>query len=702
VKRPTVLHCVRDWVRPSEGFVADTVRTTTATRAVVVCGTSWPTVPHSDVPVVSLEPVVSRLPIERHVRARRTGIASVALTRRARLLHAHFGYWAPHAAAVARRLRLPLVVSVHGHDVLVEGRDDPDVLGALRSADLVVVPSGFLADRLAGSVPAERVAVLPSGVDLADLPFRVRGRAADRPPVVTFAGRFVPKKGVQDAVAAFARLRDAGHVLDLRFVGYGPGREELLSALSSLKVTADVRDGAPPGAVIAALAETDLLVTPSRTGPDGDADTLGLVNVQAQAMGVPLVSTLHGGIPEAVSPNAGLLVPEGDVDALTGALDRLLAQPERWAEMGRAGRQHVALRFELGACVADLEEQYLSLIRSGVPAARRRPPVTTPSVTAVVVTRDRRELLQRCLSGLAAQTYQGDLDLVVVDNGCTDGTSEYLSDVDQLAGRPVRVLRNTSAESTSRARNQGVAAGGGELLVFTDDDCRPESTWVEALVAGFRDGVGLVQGRTRPEGGGPIPPLARSQWTLAEYGLYETANVAYRREALQSAGGFDTAFADQLTSFYGQRFGYPFGEDTVLAWRVKRSGVASRFAADAVVRHHVFRADLGLLFRRAYVSCGFPVVVGEVPELRRSFLVGGVFLGRRRALFLAAVLGGALARPTRGRSVVWAVPYAWELLQPLRRGRRQRLAAAPALLAVDVVTEAALLYGSIRSGQIVL
>ena len=76
-------------------------------------------------------------------------------------------------------------------------------------------------------------------------------------------------------------------------------------------------------------------------------------------MGLPVVSTHHGDIPFIVRDGeSGLLVPEGDAGALAGALDTLLTHPERWAEMGRAGRALVESRHEMSRVGAQLERIY--------------------------------------------------------------------------------------------------------------------------------------------------------------------------------------------------------------------------------------------------------------------------------------------------------------------------------------------------------
>lgn len=358
-----MLHTVADWGIPSERFVVDLVRGATATRPVVVCGRRHPVPDPPAAPVHAVLRLLPRRPEDSLRRQIRMVMAAYAVLNRARLLHAHFGYYAAHTAAVARRIRRPWLASLHGYDVLVMAADDPE-LHRVIDADAVVVPSTFLAavavDR---GFPADRIHVIPSGIRVADYPFRERrGAEAGGEVTATFAGRFVAKKGVLDAARAMAAAKQRHPALHCRFVGYGPQENELRTELDRLRLDATIVDGRSPGAVVAALTTTDIVVTPSRTAADGDAESLGLVNVEAQACGVPVLSTRHGGIPEAVSPEAGELVEEGDVTALTAALIDLVEHPEKWAAMGRAGRAHVERHFDLADRVRAVEELYATLL----------------------------------------------------------------------------------------------------------------------------------------------------------------------------------------------------------------------------------------------------------------------------------------------------------------------------------------------------
>lgn len=716
MRRPTVLHVVEHWGRPSETFVVDTVRSCTATRAVVAAQqhvTDLPRPGHdlswcSDA-VAPDQPseasLLARLP--RGIRQVHVVLAAIALRERAAVLHSHFGLPAVPTWRAARRLGRPFGVSLHGYDVLVAAAQDRALQEALAAAALVVVPSQFLARAavVRGARP-EVVRVVPSGLDLASLPFRER--VATAVPVVTFAGRYAEKKGVLDVARALAAVA-ADRPLRARFVGHGPLEGDLVGLLTALGLDAELVDGRPPGAVRAALAASDVVVTGSRTTPEGDAETLGLVNLEALACGAQLVATRHGGTAEVVPDDLAELVPEtGDIAAsLAAGLRRVLDRPDEWAARSRAGRAHVAAHFELGARTADLERLWRALA-AGSTELWVPPVAAAPRTSVVLVTHDRRPLLEQTLDALAAQTVPPD-EVVVVDNGCTDGSTELLAArVAAQSPAGLLVLRREANLPVAEGRNLAVAASTGDVLAFTDDDCRPQPTWLEALLSGMREGIELVQGRTTADPAQPLERLSRSQWTPAEFGLYETCNIAYRRTAFERVGGFDLAFADQVADTLGERWArYPFGEDTDLGWRAKRAGARSAFAVHAVVEHEVWPPDPDLLVRRAALAAAFPVLVRRVPELRAAFLTGGVVLGPHRVRMWLAV-GGALAALARQdvRPLALALPYADRLLdlRGLRRpgGRRQRLHEAGVLLRHDAVQSSALVRGSVRAREVVL
>lgn len=322
-----------------------------------------------------------------------------------------------------------------------------------------------------------------------------------------------------------------------------------------------------------------------------------------------------------------------------------------------------------------------------------------PKVSVVVPVRDRRVLLGRLLDCLAVQTVV-DHEVIVVDDGSVDGSGdEARSRAD--TGEPITVIKGDGSGAVA-ARCAGVAAARADVFAFTDSDCEPAPDWLEQGLARIAEGADVVQGRTEPTT--VVRPLERSIWVTFDDGLYATCNVFYRREAFEHAGGFDITAGGRIGFRPGASLrALGFGEDTLLGWRVRRSG-RSVFAPEAIVRHHVFPPDPRNHVRRAFNAGGFAMLVREVPELRDQFLNRRLLLGppTRVPLYLAMALA-LLRRPgaTIASLGAWVAGHAW-LLHAVPGTTRRKVASLPVVLAADAVTAASLLVGSVRSRAVVL
>ncbi|MBV9291703.1 MAG: glycosyltransferase [Frankiales bacterium] len=305
------------------------------------------------------------------------------------------------------------------------------------------------------------------------------------------------------------------------------------------------------------------------------------------------------------------------------------------------------------------------------------------TVSVCVVVKDRRELMLRCLDSIVTQ-FHAAAEIVVVDNGSTDGTFEAMAEAAGTVPN-LRVVQDTG--TLGRARNTAVRTATCDIVAFTDSDCTAEPDWLSAGLAPFADEeVGVVQGRTVPE----HPPVARWSATqdIAEpSGLFEACNVFYRRRALISAGGFD------------EEVGF-FGEDTAAGWSVLRAGWRDGWAPDAVVSHVVTTPGLGWHLRRARGYANWPSLLRRFPE-RRDLLWHGLFLRRRSAetdLALAGAVTAILLR--RPEPLAALLPFAWR--HRPRGVNRRALADSAGAAAFDLAVSAALLHGSLRERTPVL
>lgn len=318
------------------------------------------------------------------------------------------------------------------------------------------------------------------------------------------------------------------------------------------------------------------------------------------------------------------------------------------------------------------------------------------AVSVIVAARDAAATLERTLSALLDQDFEPGFEVIVCDDGSSDGTAEILR-------RFPRVRALTSpATGPAAARNAAIAQARGAVLAFTDADCFPTRAWLRAGLAAMTQ-ADLIQGPVLPDPAAPRGPFDRTLDYPAASPWFPTANLFARRALVEQAGGFETLALDDDG---GRR--QPLGEDTLLAWRVRRAGARPAFAPDAVVHHAVFARDA-----RRYVTFHrhlrrLPAVVRAVPELRDDLLVGRCFLSRRSLLFDVAVASltvGLLARHPAARAVgvACAVPYARAVLDEARRWPRTPKARfAAARVAADLVSCGALLTGSARARALVI
>jgi colanic acid/amylovoran biosynthesis glycosyltransferase len=317
--------------------------------------------------------------------------------RRAEIIHAYFGPVAWRMLELKRRLGLPLVVTFLGDDIapvlspwwswwIDDGSGRTDWPARLRElfdeADVLLVEGPFLRDRvLELGAPPEKVHVQRFGVPLDRLPFRARGARPGGRTVIGFAGRFCEQKGLLDALEAVRLLRAEGRDVELRLIGDdtmtdGSYAAEVHAAIRAHRLQDCVRTLGflDWDDCIAELDRCDLFLHPSVVDGEGRSEGGAPTTiVEAQALGLPVVSTLHCDIPNVTVPGvSALLVPERDVPALTAALRELVDDPGRWEPMGRAGRRHVEELHDIETEAARLEERYLSLLAQSRPAAASR------------------------------------------------------------------------------------------------------------------------------------------------------------------------------------------------------------------------------------------------------------------------------------------------------------------------------------------
>ncbi len=274
---------------------------------------------------------------------------------------AHFGTMGLRGAALreADRIGGPLVTCFHGFDMTRIPREQgPGVYRPLFAQGELFLPvSEFWRDRLLGwGADPARTRVLPMGIRLERFPYEPPSPDGVRPLEVLSIARLVEKKGIEFGLQAIARLPE----LQLRYtiVGEGPLRASLERMVVELGLAGRVRftGWADQTAVRKLLRGADILLAPSITAADGDQEGIPVVLMEAMAMGVPVVSTTHSGIPELVTDGeSGFLVPERDSARLAERILWLASRPECRLGISQAARHRVELQHDAAQLAGRLE-----------------------------------------------------------------------------------------------------------------------------------------------------------------------------------------------------------------------------------------------------------------------------------------------------------------------------------------------------------
>lgn len=275
-----------------------------------------------------------------------------------------------------------IVCAAHGRELLLNPLDSlPGLTDAyarlrrwtLQQVDRFVPVSRYTAGLLYGlGVERERLHVVPNGTD----PERFQPRDAsalrarlglDGHATLLTVGRLVQRKGIDTVLHALSSVADAVPSVRYLVVGTGPDRDRLERLARRLGVAERVCfAGRVPHADLARYySAADLFVMPSREEPP-DVEGFGLVFLEANACGVPVVGARSGGVPDAVQhEHTGLLVPPADPKALATAICRVLTRPEWAAALGANGRRRAA-----GVASWDrIAERILSLLVDTTPRA---------------------------------------------------------------------------------------------------------------------------------------------------------------------------------------------------------------------------------------------------------------------------------------------------------------------------------------------
>jgi glycosyltransferase involved in cell wall biosynthesis len=290
------------------------------------------------------------------------GIASEIRKIQPHLVHLHYVSIDGFAPALFKNV--PLIASVWGSDIFYDFRVNRKfrmvIKHILRKADMVTATSRFLAEETEHHLPpGKTVRVIPFGVNT-DFFHPGKRIKRHRPVQLCYIKGLEHHYGPQILISVMPKILEKYPDTRLLMAGGGSQEQPLKYLTDELGLSDSIRFTGPlsPESVKAALSESDIYVMPTLA-----QEAFGVAALEAQAMGVPVVASRTGGIPEAVlHGETGLLFEPGQPEALLSVLLKLIENPQLRQQMGNSGIKFVRNTYSWEVCAGRVEDLYTSVL----------------------------------------------------------------------------------------------------------------------------------------------------------------------------------------------------------------------------------------------------------------------------------------------------------------------------------------------------
>lgn len=287
------------------------------------------------------------------------------LKRKFDLIHVHFGPQAMFYLFIKDLIDVPYVATFHGYDYskVLSSFQGKDYRGLFRNADVITASSNYALNKIQElGCDARKLIKTPYGIEVDNITLRLRYLQPSEELRILTVARLTEKKGIPIAVQAIAKL-SSKYRLRYDIVGATPEplKTHIRELIHKLNLDSNVTLHGPKTReeLKKIYDDAHLFLMASHTSSDGDEESQGVVLLEAQAAGLPIVATLHNGFPESIAVGqSGYLVCEKDVDALAVGLERVIQEQDRWPKMGKAGREFVKQNFDIDNAILNLEAAF--------------------------------------------------------------------------------------------------------------------------------------------------------------------------------------------------------------------------------------------------------------------------------------------------------------------------------------------------------
>ena len=286
------------------------------------------------------------------------------------IIHCHFG---PNGIIGVQLKELGLeskiITTFHGYDMsaFISNKGSDVYKDLFLNGDLFLPISDYWKGKLVKlNCDEKKIIVHRMGINLGKFKYSERKIQPGEPIKILTVGRLVEKKGHEYLIKAIAKVITNHTNITCIIAGDGPLRNKLESLVleTGIKNYVKILGAVEQDEILKLYQQAHIFVLPSITASNGDQEGIPVVLMEAQAVGLPIISTYHSGIPEVIMDGkSGFLVPEKDVNALADRLDYLIKHPEIWLEMGRCGRNFVEEKYDIKKLNQQLVEIYQNLIR---------------------------------------------------------------------------------------------------------------------------------------------------------------------------------------------------------------------------------------------------------------------------------------------------------------------------------------------------
>ena len=287
------------------------------------------------------------------------------------IIHAHFGPSGNIGIFLKKvGIKAKLITTFYGYDFTSYiNRTRPDIYSNLfKVSDMFTYISEAARQKIeALGCPPEKMFKIAMGIHLDRFEFTPRSPGPENLIRILSVGRLVEMKGREYAIKAFAEVAKKNPNIRYNIVGDGELRETLEEMVRQLGMTEKICiHGWVSTEKLQSLYEmSHIFLHPSVLANDGNQEGQGVVLVEAQAVGMPVLATKHGAFPETVKDGSGgFLVPERDVESLAEKLAFLVDNPQLWPEIGQNGRKHAELNYDINVLNKKLEKLYIKLIEN--------------------------------------------------------------------------------------------------------------------------------------------------------------------------------------------------------------------------------------------------------------------------------------------------------------------------------------------------